>query len=53
VPRGLACNPARAAADAAAFGAVGAGLAIVYLRAPHIPAVLEPLASALSALRGG
>ena len=46
-------DPARAAADAAAFGAAGAGLAIVYLPAPHIPAVLEPLASALSALRGG
>jgi nucleotide-binding universal stress UspA family protein len=53
LPRGLACDPARAAADAAAFGAAGAGLAIVYLPAPHVPAVLEPLASALSALRGG
>ena len=43
-------DPAETAAAAAAFGAAGAGLAIVYLRPPHTPAVLEPLAGALSEL---
>jgi F420-dependent oxidoreductase-like protein len=43
-------DPAETAAAAAALGAAGAGLAIVYLRSPHTPAVLEPLASALSEL---
>ena len=45
-------DPARAAADAAALGDAGAALAIVYLPPPHTPAVLEPLANALRALRG-
>jgi hypothetical protein len=43
-------NPAQTAAASAAFGAAGAGLAIVHLPPPHTPAVLEPLASALSEL---
>jgi F420-dependent oxidoreductase-like protein len=43
-------DPAQAAADAAAFKAAGAELAIVYLPVPHTVAVLEPLASALSGL---
>jgi len=43
-------DPAETAAVVAAFGAAGAGLAIVYLPPPHTPAVLEPLASALSEL---
>lgn len=38
----------RTAAAAAAFAAAGAGLAIVYLRPPYSPAVLEPLANALA-----
>ena len=42
-------DPAETAADAAALGAAGAGLAIVYLPPPYTPAVLEPLARALSA----
>jgi len=46
----FAGDPVRAAADAAAFGAAGAGLVIVHLPSPHTPAVLEPLADALSAL---
>jgi alkanesulfonate monooxygenase SsuD/methylene tetrahydromethanopterin reductase-like flavin-dependent oxidoreductase (luciferase family) len=41
-------DPGRTAADAAAFAAVGAGLAIVYLRPPYSPTVLEPLANALA-----
>lgn len=41
-------SPARSAAAAAALGAVGAGLAVIYLRPPYSPAVLEPLADALS-----
>jgi alkanesulfonate monooxygenase SsuD/methylene tetrahydromethanopterin reductase-like flavin-dependent oxidoreductase (luciferase family) len=45
-------DPARAAADAAALGDAGAALAIVYLPPPHTPAVLEPLANELRALRG-
>jgi F420-dependent oxidoreductase-like protein len=43
-------DPAETAAAAAALGAVGVELAIVYLRPPHTPAVLEPLANALSEL---
>jgi F420-dependent oxidoreductase-like protein len=43
-------DPAEAAATAAALGEAGVQLAIVYLRPPHTPAVLEPLASALSQL---
>ena len=43
-------EPAATAAAAAALAAAGAGLAIVYLRPPHTPAVLEPLAEAFSAL---
>ena len=43
-------DPAETAAAAAAFGAAGAGLAIVSLRPPYTPAVLEPLAGALSEL---
>ena len=41
-------DPAATAAVAAEFGAAGADLAIVYLRPPYTPAVLEPLANALS-----
>ena len=43
-------DPAATAATAAALGEAGAGLAIIYLRPPHRPDVLEPLATALSAL---
>jgi F420-dependent oxidoreductase-like protein len=43
-------DPARTATTAAALGAAGAELAIVYLRPPYTPAVLEPLASALAEL---
>jgi F420-dependent oxidoreductase-like protein len=43
-------DPAQTAAAVAALGAAGAGLVIVYLPPPHTPAVLEPLASALSEL---
>lgn len=42
---------AKVAADAAALGEVGLDLAIVYLPPPHTPAVLEPLANALAAVR--
>jgi hypothetical protein len=41
---------AETAAIAAAFGAAGAGLAIVSLRPPYTAATLEPLATALSKL---
>ncbi len=41
---------ARAAADAAALGEAGAELAIIYLRPPLSPAILEPLAAALAPL---
>jgi len=41
---------AATAAAAAAFGAAGAGLAIIYLSSPYSPAVLEPLAEALAGL---
>ena len=37
-------------AEAAALAEAGAGLAIVYLRPPLTPAVLEPLADALKTL---
>jgi F420-dependent oxidoreductase-like protein len=43
-------DPAATAAAAAALAEVGAGLAIIYLRPPHRPDVLEPLAQALHAL---
>jgi len=43
-------DPAQTAAAAAAFGAAGAGLAIIYLPRPYTPWVLEPLADALSGL---
>jgi alkanesulfonate monooxygenase SsuD/methylene tetrahydromethanopterin reductase-like flavin-dependent oxidoreductase (luciferase family) len=43
-------DPAATAAAAAALAEAGAGLAIVYLRPPFTPAVLEPLAAAFSAL---
>ena len=39
------------AAAAAALGDVGVELGIVHIRPPHTPAVLEPLAKALSELR--
>jgi F420-dependent oxidoreductase-like protein len=40
----------KVAADAAALGAEGLDLAIIYLPPPHTPAVLEPLARALEPL---
>jgi F420-dependent oxidoreductase-like protein len=43
-------DPAATAAAAAGLADAGAGLAIVYLTPPYSPAVLEPLASALSPL---
>jgi F420-dependent oxidoreductase-like protein len=43
-------DPSATAAAAAALGEAGAQLGIVHLRPPHTPAVLEPLASALSEL---
>jgi F420-dependent oxidoreductase-like protein len=43
-------DPAATAADAAALSEAGAQLAIVQLRPPHSPSVLEPLAAALSEL---
>jgi alkanesulfonate monooxygenase SsuD/methylene tetrahydromethanopterin reductase-like flavin-dependent oxidoreductase (luciferase family) len=43
-------DPGSTAAAAADLGAAGAEVAIVYLPPPHTPAVLEPVASALSAL---
>ena len=44
-------DAAATAAAAAALGDAGVELGIVHLRPPHTPAVLEPLASALSELR--
>jgi F420-dependent oxidoreductase-like protein len=44
-------DPAAAAGAAAALGDAGAELGIVHIRPPHTPAVLEPLATALSELR--
>lgn len=41
---------AETAAAAAALGAAGAELVIIYLRPPYTPSVLEPLARALSGL---
>ena len=43
-------DPAATAAAAAALGEAGVELAIVQLRPPHTPDVLEPLAAALSEL---
>ena len=43
-------DPAATATAAAALAEAGAGLAIVYLRPPLTPAVLEPLAAAFSTL---
>jgi F420-dependent oxidoreductase-like protein len=43
-------DPVASAAAAAALGEVGVELGIVYIRPPHTPAVLEPLATALSEL---
>jgi F420-dependent oxidoreductase-like protein len=43
-------DPAATAAAAAALGEAGAGLAIIQLRPPHTPDVLEPLAAALASL---
>ncbi len=44
-------DAAATAAAAAALGDVGVELGIVHIRPPHTPAVLEPLAKALSELR--
>ncbi|MEV6028123.1 LLM class F420-dependent oxidoreductase [Streptomyces sp. NPDC052036] len=41
-------DPAKTAADAAAFAAEGAELAVVYLPLPYSPHVLEPLADELA-----
>jgi F420-dependent oxidoreductase-like protein len=43
-------DPAATAAAAAALGDAGVELAIIQLRPPHTPAVLEPLAAALTGL---
>jgi F420-dependent oxidoreductase-like protein len=43
-------DPAETAASAAALGESGVELAIIYLRPPHTPEVLEPLAAALAEL---
>ncbi len=43
-------DPAATAETAAALGEAGVDLAIVQLRPPHSPAVLEPIAKALGAL---
>jgi F420-dependent oxidoreductase-like protein len=43
-------DPAAAAAAAAALAEAGAGLAIIQLRPPHTPDVLEPLAAAFTEL---
>lgn len=43
-------DPAETTATAADFGAAGAEVVIIYLRPPYTPAVLEPLATALSEL---
>jgi hypothetical protein len=44
-------EPAACAAAAAGLAEAGVELGIVHLRPPHTPAVLEPLATALSELR--
>jgi F420-dependent oxidoreductase-like protein len=44
-------DPAASAAAAAALANAGAELGIVHIRPPHTPAILEPLATALSELR--
>lgn len=46
----FAGDPGATAASAAAFSEAGAELAVVHLRPPHTPRVLEPLAEALSAV---
>jgi alkanesulfonate monooxygenase SsuD/methylene tetrahydromethanopterin reductase-like flavin-dependent oxidoreductase (luciferase family) len=43
-------NPAATAAAAAELAGAGAGLAIIQLRPPHSPGVLEPLAEALAGI---
>jgi F420-dependent oxidoreductase-like protein len=43
-------DPAETAAAAAAMGEAGVQLAIIQLRPPHTPAVLEPIAAALAEL---
>jgi hypothetical protein len=43
-------GPRPLAEQAAAFGAAGLDLGIVYLPPPHTPAVLEPIADALGSL---
>jgi F420-dependent oxidoreductase-like protein len=43
-------DPAETAASVAALGEAGLDLAIVYLRPPHTPVVLEPLAAELAQL---
>ncbi|MDA8045210.1 MAG: LLM class F420-dependent oxidoreductase [Actinomycetota bacterium] len=43
-------DPSATAAQAASMSEVGAELGIVHIRPPHSPAVLEPLAAALSEL---
>ncbi|MET8957024.1 LLM class F420-dependent oxidoreductase [Streptomyces sp. NPDC004393] len=43
-------DPARTAADAAAFAAEGAELAVVYLPLPYSPHVLQPLADELAGM---
>jgi F420-dependent oxidoreductase-like protein len=45
-------DPAATAASAAALAEAGCGLAIVQLRPPHTPEMLEPLASALAEQAG-
>lgn len=46
-------DPGPVVEEAAAFAEAGLDLGIVYLPAPHTPAVLEPLAKALSELASG
>ena len=46
-------DPVETAAAAAALGAAGAGLAIIYLRPPYTPSVLEPLARVALGLMSG
>jgi F420-dependent oxidoreductase-like protein len=46
-------DPSSVVQQAEAYAAVGLDLGIVYLPAPHTPAVLEPLAAALAPLRTG
>ena len=46
-------GPGKVAEDAAAYAEAGMDLGIVYIPVPHDPAVLEPLAEALSPLSPG